>query len=86
MNKLESFITDKVLEKDESHIERVITNVKEDGDKVVIECIEGVIKDGKLYNILTSKEIAKDSKLKNHEKDLTKVVYTFNNGKLESIN
>ena len=86
VSKLESYITDKVLESSKSNIKREIISIKVDGDKVSIECIEGIITDGKLLNVVTNKEVSsKNTDLKSHEKDLTKVTYTFNKEKLESI-
>jgi hypothetical protein len=86
LNKMESFVTDKVLEKNESNIKREIISVKEEGKKVIITSIEGIMKVDKLYKVDDSKKICdKKCNLKDYEKDLAKVTYTFVDGKLDNI-
>ena len=65
-----------------------ITNIEEKNDNVIITTTEGYIKDNKLYNILTNKEITeykKDEKISKYSKKLNVVTYTFNNKYLISI-
>lgn len=85
---LNAYLTDKIITKEESNIQREIIDIKVNNNMVDITTIEGLIKDNKLYNLLTKNEIkkyTKNSKLKNYEDKLNKVIYTFNNEKLESI-
>ncbi len=85
---LNAYLTDKIITKEESNIQREIIDIKVNNNMVEITTIEGLIKDNKLYNLLTKNEIkkyTKNSKLKNYEDKLNKVIYTFNNEKLESI-
>lgn len=67
---------------------REITNIEEIDGRVLITTTEGYIKNDKLYNILTNKEVTdykKDDKLSKHSKKLNVVTYTFNNNYLVSI-
>ena len=83
---MDSYITDKLLENKVSNIKREIIDIAVDQDVTVLTCIEGIVKDGHLYNVLTKNEIKYNGgSLKNYENSLTKVVYTFVNGRLESI-
>ena len=87
LDMMESYITTSLLTKDESLIEREIKDIKKDDDKIIITTIEGIIKDGKLYNILNNNEIVdyqNDSLLK-YENSLNKVVYTFKDNKLINL-
>lgn len=87
MNKLESYISDSLLEKSESNIKREIVDIKVEDTQIIITTIEGVIKDKKLFNILTNKEIKayKKDSLTKYEDKLNRVVYTFEDDKLISI-
>ncbi len=85
---LNSYLASSELSKNKSHIEREIINVEVNNKIVKITTIEGLIKNDKLYNILTNNEIRKYSKKDNlttYEDKLNKIVYTFNDEKLESI-
>ena len=87
MSKLESYISDSLLKKSESNIKSEIIDIKVEDTQIVVTTIEGIIKDEKLYNVLTNKEIKtykKDSLTKYKDK-LNRVVYTFENGKLLNI-
>ena len=87
ISKLNAYLTDFGLEKTKSNIKREITAVEVDGSTVKIVTIEGLIKDGKLYNVSSDEEIGEyngDSIVPAVER-LNKVTYTFNNKKLESI-
>lgn len=85
-SKLDSYVTDSILIRDDSLISREITNVSVNGEEVIIEAIEGLIEDDKLYNVLTLEEIDYNGDyLTNHQDMLNKVKYTFKNDKLISI-
>lgn len=87
LNKMDYFITDSVIEKKQSNIKREIVDIEVDGDRTKFTCVEGLIKDGKLYNVLDKKEIKYTSdQLSHYEKYLTMLVYTFVDGKLVGIN
>ena len=84
---MKSYITDKVLEKEDSNIKREIIDI-DNTDDIKITTVEGLIKDKKLYNVVTNEEVKNyDNKnLSTYEDDLTKVTYTFNkDGKLLKI-
>ena len=69
-------------------IEREITNIEEKGNLVTITTTEGYIKNNKLYNILSNKEIKdykKNDKLSKYTKKLNVVKYTFNKDILVGI-
>lgn len=75
---------------DVKNISREIIDITVDGDKnIIITCVEGYISDsGKLYNILTNKEISgykpSDNLIKYKEK-LNTITYVFNDNYLINI-
>ena len=84
LNSKALFIADGKFEKQESQISKEIIDVKESDDEVKITTVEGLIKNDKLYNIISNDEIKKyhyDDNLSKYEDSLTKVVYHFNNDK-----
>ena len=87
INKLESFITTSVLENTASNIQREIIDIKVDNDNVSITTVEGIVDNGKLYNIVTGSEVKKfkNDSILNYQDNLTKITYTFVNGLLEKI-
>ncbi len=87
INALESYVSDNVLEKTNTNIKREIINVVVNDENISITTVEGVIKEKKLYNCLTSKEISnyKNDNLSNYKNELNIVTYTFNDEKLISI-
>ena len=85
---LDSYLTDKVIIKEESNIKREIIAIEVSGNNIKIKTVEGLVKDNKLYNILSNKVIRKyrqDDNIKAYEDNLNTLIYTFNNEKLESI-
>lgn len=84
---MESYITSTILVREDSNIKKEIKNIKLDGNDIIITTIEGLVKDGKLYNVVTNKEIENyqnDSLIK-YEKDLNKLIYKFKDNKLISL-
>ena len=81
---MESYMTTSILKKEENNITREITDIKEDNGVVTITTVEGIIQDGKLYEILHNTEIEdyKGDNLVNYQDKLDKVIYTFKNNKL----
>ena len=87
LNNKEMFISTSLSTKGHKIIKE-ITNIEEKDYKVIITTTEGYIKDNKLYNVLSNKEITdykKDEKISKYSKKLNTVKYTFNNEILESI-
>lgn len=87
-SKLKQFITDVVLENEETHINREIIDIKEENNKVSITTVEGLIIGDELRNVV-SKEIIEDyegESIINYKDQLNQVTYVFQNNKLESIN
>lgn len=86
LNKLESYISDTILEKEKTNIKREIINIKVDNEKVIFTVVEALVKDNKIYNIIDQKEIANsDKKLSEYKDKLNTLTYTFNEEKLVSI-
>ena len=87
LKKLNSYITDNILKKEESNIKREIIDIKVKNDSVIISTVEGLIKDNKLYNIVSNKEINsyKKDNLVSYKDKLNTVIYTFKDGKLISL-
>ena len=87
IEKLKSYITNSILLKEESNIKREITNIKVDSNKVYITTIEGVVKDNKLFNVITLDEVKtyENDSLTNYKDSLNKITYVFLNNKLIDI-
>ena len=61
-------------------IDKEIIDIKEENNKVIITTVEGLIKNNKLYNILTNKEIREyksTNKLSDYKSKLNQVKYIF---------
>lgn len=87
INSLDAYLTEKILEKEKSNIKKEIISIEEDGEKVIICTVEGLVIDNKLYNI--NKEEITDNQnvqLTDYQDKLNKVRYTFKDGKLISLN
>lgn len=84
VGKMESYMTSEFLEKHDTNIKREITDIKVDGEIVIITTVEGLIKDNKLYEIINNSEVIdyKEDSLVNYQDKLNKVVYTFKDNKL----
>ena len=87
ISKLNSYITDSLLTKTNTNIKREIIDVKVKDNEVNIVTIEGLVKDNKLYNVLSNQEISeyKGDNIINYRDKLNKLTYTFDNKKLSSI-
>ena len=82
------FITDSLLEKEESHVKREIIDIEEDNKGVSISTIEGILKDGRLYNVISGESIESydgESSILNYQSDLTTITYVFKDKKLVEI-
>ena len=77
---IDSYISDTTINKEQTNIKREIVNIVEK-DNIVITTVEGIVKDSKVYNILTNEEIGEYTDLKVYESKLKKMVYTFNKDK-----
>ena len=87
VKQMDAYITSSLLVREDSNIKREIKNIKVDGGEIIITTVEGLVKDGKLYNVVTNNEIENyqnDSLLK-YEKDLNKLTYKFKDNKLISL-
>lgn len=84
---MEAYMTSSILVREDSNIKREIKNITLDGNEIIITTIEGVIKDSKLYNVITNKEIEnyQDDSLLKYEKELNKLIYKFKDNKLISL-
>ena len=72
------FISDGKYEKIKNNISKEIVDIKEEKE-LVITTVEGIVKDEKLYNIISKKEIKnyKNDSLDNYKKDLNVLTYHF---------
>ena len=87
VNAMSSYITEKLLSREESNIKREIKNIKVSDDKIIITTVEGIVSDGKLYNVLNDEEVEgynNDSLLK-YSDSLNQVIYSFKNNKLVNL-
>ena len=79
INIINSYVTNTLLEEEQTNIRRDITNIILDGEKVLIETDEYLFKDNKRYAIMTNKEI-------NELNDgVMHMIYTFDNGNLVGL-
>ena len=87
ISKLNSYITDSLLTKTNTNIKREIIDVKVKDNEVNIVTIEGLVKDNKLYNVLSNQEITeyKGDNIINYRDKLNQLTYTFDNKKLSRI-
>ena len=85
LNKLGSYLITSNLDNLDSNIKREIIDIKEDDTKVIITTIEALVKDNKIYSVLTNKEVGTGSDLKKYKNKLNIVNYTFRNNKLISL-
>lgn len=85
VQKIKSFITDEILEKDSNNISREIININVNGDIVSIETIEGIINSDGLYAIYPYKYIGEYNGSLTSYQELNHVIYKFKDGKLLSI-
>ena len=85
ISKLNSYITDSLLTN--TNIKREIIDVKVKDNEVNIVTIEGLVKDNKLYNVLSNQEITeyKGDNIINYRDKLNQLTYTFDNKKLSRI-
>ncbi len=84
ISKMDSYITSSLLEKKTSNIKREIVNITIEEEKIIIETVEGLVKEGSIYNILTDEKMEEGDLLDFKDK-LTHVIYTFKDGKLTDI-
>ena len=70
-----------------TNIEKSILNVYEKNNRIIIETTEGLIKDSKLYNIISKKEIKNynGDNISEYKKDLTNLRYTFDKDDLKIL-
>ena len=82
-----SYLSEKKLEKNTTSINREIMEIKVDNKKVTITTVEGLIKEGKLYNILTNEEVEgyNADRLSKFKDKLNVVKYVFDDGKFTSL-
>ena len=87
ISKMNSYMTLDFLEKKESNIKREIINIKVDDNIIIIETVEGLVKDGKLYEIINNTEVDgyKEDSLIKYKDELNGVIYTFKDNKLTKL-
>ena len=84
---MDSYLTTSLLVREENNIKREIKDIKVDGEEAIVTTVEGVVKDNKLYNVISNNEITEykgDSLLK-YEDKLNILNYTFKNNKLINL-
>jgi len=86
-NKLDSYVTNSMLEREESLIQRDILDIKEDKNTVTITTIEGVVAGEELYKVSPNEYVSSyyGEGFMNYQDSLNKMIYTFKNKKLVSI-
>ena len=86
-NKLDSYVTNSILERETSLIQRDILDIKEEKDTVTITTIEGVVAGDQLYKVSPNEYVGEyyGEGFMNYQDSLNKMIYTFKNKKLVSI-
>ena len=83
---MNSYMTTSVLSKGNA-VDREILNIKVNDDSILITTIEGVVRDSKLYNVLTDTEVIgyDETSLLKYSDSLNKITYVFKNNKLVDL-
>ena len=84
---LETYMSDKLLERGEYDLVREIISIEENEEKVFITTIEGVLKNNHLFNILTLEEVPSfnGGSILNYQDKLNKITYIFEKEKLVDL-
>ena len=86
INKLDSYLSDDIINKNTTSIIREITDIKVSDNKISITTTEALSYDNKLYNIITNEEVTDDiNDLLSYTDKLNTITYTFEDNKLISI-
>ena len=86
INKLDSYLSDDIINKNTTSIIREITDIKVSDNKISITTTEALSYDNKLYNIITNEEVTDDiNDLLSYTDKLNIITYTFEDNKLISI-
>ena len=86
INKLDSYLSDDIINKNTTSIIREITNIKLSDNKISITTTEALSYDNKLYNIITNEEVTDDiNDILSYSDKLNTITYTFEDNKLISI-
>ena len=86
LDKLDSYISNSLLDRKDSNIVREITNIEVDNNTVVIETIEGVVIDNQVFRIYPNEYLGEyNEDINAYNEQLNKVRYTFKNKKLVNI-
>lgn len=85
--RMNSFITNSILEKEDTLIHREIIDIQEDSKMVSITTIEGIVVGEQLYSIVPNEYISDyyGEGFLDYADQLNKVIYTFNNKKLVKV-
>lgn len=87
LSSLAIYMLPKNIVKKDTLVEREIINIEVVDEEVFITTIEGVIRDSKLYNVLTDEEVEDfaHNSLTNYQDKLNKITYVFKDGKLVNL-
>ena len=86
INKLDSYLSDDIINKNTTSIIREITDIKVSDNKISITTTEALSYDNKLYNIITNEEVTDDiNDILSYSDKLNTITYTFEDNKLISI-
>lgn len=87
LNKIDSYITDIILKRLENNIAREIVEINLNNNKIEITTIEGLLKENKLYNILTKNEISEynNDNIIAYQDKLNRITYVFENNRLVEL-
>ncbi|MBR3210879.1 MAG: hypothetical protein IKF71_02955 [Bacilli bacterium] len=85
--KLKSYITNSVLEREESSVRREIIDIQEDKKVVRITTLEAVVEGEQIYSVYPFEFVSEyyEEGLSPYSDSLNKVIYTFKNKKLISV-
>ena len=78
ISKLESYLSDKLITKNNTSIIKEITKITESDNEIKITTIEGLKREDKVFNILTKEEVCEKKEILKNESKLNKITYIFN--------
>ena len=83
----DTYMSTVLLKKDTDTIAREIVDIKEDNNVILITTVEGLVKESKLYNVVTNAEILEyeGDNLSTYQDRLNTITYKFSDGKLIDV-
>ena len=86
ISKLKIYMSDKLFTNKQTNIKREIINISQNNNSIYITTLEALVKDNRVYNIITHEKLGHYNKTLDEYKDkINKITYEFKNEKLVNI-